>query len=420
MPRVLSICLAACPASRMSASDPLTPQVATARRLAGQKRRSAVLYTCNTSLCGQLAQVVKANLAAINIDVAGQSFPEDVYFARLARQGEPFDLAFGGWVADYPDPDDFLNFLIGSGGAGTLPPFEDPGYQRKVRTAATLDGPVAPSRTASSTRTSLETTPAVGRVRQLRLTRLPLGADGMPGLPARLRDGSGSALHPPLSIANECRTRPPSARLPPLDERRSDTFGLDWPAPLTVRDVAAELRCSEDEVRALIRNGELQTVACWIRPGLVPRHQLDDYLRRLQHRLERLGPILNSAVAFARVRRWPLRLVLQQSTLGSERRRALSRVQGERSGQRSATAPGGRGISSASRDSCRCNPRATTRRDTNHHEPSRAPGQTAIRPRLGTKGRYGCDPQDRHRHQSPWSRTRTSAEPAREAGSRPS
>ena len=32
---------------------------------------------------------------------------------------------------------------------------------------------------------------------------------------------------------------------------------MDWPAPLTVREVSAELRCSEDEVRALIRDGEL-------------------------------------------------------------------------------------------------------------------------------------------------------------------
>lgn len=62
---------------------------------------------------------------------------------------------------------------------------------------------------------------------------------------------------------------------------------MEWPAPLTVREVAAELDCAEDEIRALIREGELQTVACGIRPGLVPRHQLDDYLRRRGHRLER-------------------------------------------------------------------------------------------------------------------------------------
>jgi excisionase family DNA binding protein len=61
---------------------------------------------------------------------------------------------------------------------------------------------------------------------------------------------------------------------------------MDWPAPLTVREVAVELSCSEDDVRALIRDGELQTVACGVRPGLVPRHRLDDYLRRHRSRLE--------------------------------------------------------------------------------------------------------------------------------------
>jgi excisionase family DNA binding protein len=60
---------------------------------------------------------------------------------------------------------------------------------------------------------------------------------------------------------------------------------MDWPEPLTVREVSAELRCSEDEVRALIHDGELRTVACGIRPSLVPRHELDDYLRRHRQQL---------------------------------------------------------------------------------------------------------------------------------------
>jgi excisionase family DNA binding protein len=59
---------------------------------------------------------------------------------------------------------------------------------------------------------------------------------------------------------------------------------MDWPEPLTVREISAELRCSEDEVRALIRDGELRTVACGIRPGLGPRHEFDAYVRRLEHR----------------------------------------------------------------------------------------------------------------------------------------
>jgi excisionase family DNA binding protein len=59
---------------------------------------------------------------------------------------------------------------------------------------------------------------------------------------------------------------------------------MDRPAPLTVPEVAAELGISEDDVRALIRDGELDTVACGVRPGLIPRHRLDDYLRRLERR----------------------------------------------------------------------------------------------------------------------------------------
>ncbi|HJU35836.1 MAG TPA: excisionase family DNA-binding protein [Gaiellaceae bacterium] len=59
---------------------------------------------------------------------------------------------------------------------------------------------------------------------------------------------------------------------------------MDWPAPLTVREISVELRCSEDEVRGLIRDGELRTVACGIRPGLVPRHEFDAYVRRLERK----------------------------------------------------------------------------------------------------------------------------------------
>jgi excisionase family DNA binding protein len=59
---------------------------------------------------------------------------------------------------------------------------------------------------------------------------------------------------------------------------------MERPEPLTVQEMAAELACSEDDVRALIRAGELRTVACGIRPGLVPRHVFDAYRRRLRHR----------------------------------------------------------------------------------------------------------------------------------------
>jgi peptide/nickel transport system substrate-binding protein len=120
---------------------PFRPDVTAARRLAGDRARTAILYTCNRSPCDQAAQVLKTNLAAIGIAVQVKTMPTAAIFARLARKGEPYDLALvGGWIADYPDPADILSYVIGSG-AGTFPSFDDPSYRRKVAAAAALVGP---------------------------------------------------------------------------------------------------------------------------------------------------------------------------------------------------------------------------------------------------------------------------------------
>ena len=118
---------------------PLSGDLAAARRLAGSKRRTAVLYTCNQTPCDKQAQIIKTDLAAIGIDVQIKTFPIAALFARMARRGEPFDLAWGSWLADYPDPDDFLNLLLESG--DILPTFNDPAYVRKLTAAAKLTGP---------------------------------------------------------------------------------------------------------------------------------------------------------------------------------------------------------------------------------------------------------------------------------------
>ena len=117
---------------------PLTPDIATAKRLAGGKRRSAVLYACNVPPCDQLAQIVKANLAAISIDVQIKTFSLSAVFDRLNNKGEPYDMALMGWIADYPDPSQFLNILLLS---GVFPTLDDPTYKRKLLAAAQLSGP---------------------------------------------------------------------------------------------------------------------------------------------------------------------------------------------------------------------------------------------------------------------------------------
>jgi excisionase family DNA binding protein len=54
------------------------------------------------------------------------------------------------------------------------------------------------------------------------------------------------------------------------------------PQQLTAQQVADELGVGVDDVRGLIRAGELQTLACGIRPGLVPRREVEAYVRRLR------------------------------------------------------------------------------------------------------------------------------------------
>lgn len=51
---------------------------------------------------------------------------------------------------------------------------------------------------------------------------------------------------------------------------------------LSVEQAAEELGCTVEQVRLLIREGELQTLHCGIRPGLVPRREVDAYARRLR------------------------------------------------------------------------------------------------------------------------------------------
>ncbi len=117
---------------------PPAPDLAAARRLAGSKRRTAVFYTCNQSPCDVMAQLVKSGLAAIGIDVQVKTFPLLALFQREGRKGEPYDLGFGEWLVDYPDPDDFLNLLLEGKEFST---FDNPMFARKLADAAKLSGP---------------------------------------------------------------------------------------------------------------------------------------------------------------------------------------------------------------------------------------------------------------------------------------
>ena len=89
-----------------SAVYPVTPDLAKARALASGQGRTAVLYSCDYAACRQQAQIVSDDLAAIGLHVEVKIFDHATLYARLATPTEPFDIAFGTWLTDYPDPAD--------------------------------------------------------------------------------------------------------------------------------------------------------------------------------------------------------------------------------------------------------------------------------------------------------------------------
>jgi YVTN family beta-propeller protein len=130
------------PGYRAAHVYPLTPDLAKARQLiraAHAAGRTAVLWTFDIFPAPEQAQLVKDDLARIGLNVQIQTFPSTPYFARLDTPGEPFDLAYSGWVDDYPDPDDFLNALLDDSANG--PTFDDPRAQQQLAAAARLTGP---------------------------------------------------------------------------------------------------------------------------------------------------------------------------------------------------------------------------------------------------------------------------------------
>jgi YVTN family beta-propeller protein len=129
---------------------PFRPNLEKARRLVGGQRRTAVLYTYNEPASARVAQIVKSNLGAIGIDVDIKPFSRGIFFKRISKENEPYDMALTGWFVDYADPADFLSLLDGrtldetsylSDAFPNLARFDDPTFNRRLVAAEKLSGP---------------------------------------------------------------------------------------------------------------------------------------------------------------------------------------------------------------------------------------------------------------------------------------
>jgi DNA-binding SARP family transcriptional activator/ABC-type transport system substrate-binding protein len=132
------------PAPAADASPPPGPDLDRARALAGSRRRTAVLYTCNEAPCPQQARIIQRNLAAIGIAVKVRALPKPRMYAYVSRRGAAYDIVTTGWSADVGDPADFVGRLdgdtIGPEQNANLSYFDAPAVSTRIHAAARLTG----------------------------------------------------------------------------------------------------------------------------------------------------------------------------------------------------------------------------------------------------------------------------------------
>ena len=125
------------------------PDLRRARVLARGRTRSgkAVFYARDDPRNQAVAQIVKANLAKIGLDVEIRTYPSPVALDKIGTRGEPFDIAIFGWTCD-PDPECFLGRLDGRTITAShnidFAYFDSPRYNRQLTQASAL--PLGPRR----------------------------------------------------------------------------------------------------------------------------------------------------------------------------------------------------------------------------------------------------------------------------------
>ena len=136
----------ACPAFATGGSTRSRPDLARARRLAGPGHHHANLLICDDAPCRQRAQIVRANLAKIGIDVHIQELP----FRRSSRaKGSPAPTGTSRSSAGAPTSPIPRTSSTSCYEAAIDPRhptynfshFNDPAYNRRLDAAARLSGP---------------------------------------------------------------------------------------------------------------------------------------------------------------------------------------------------------------------------------------------------------------------------------------
>jgi YVTN family beta-propeller protein len=117
-----------------------------ARRLAGSIHATAVLYTCDTAPCPQVAAVLSSDLGRIGIRLRVKTFPLGVLYQKATLPNAAYDILAYGWAPDWLDPANVLGPFLQTSAIGTpnnanFANFADPRYAAQFAAASRLYPP---------------------------------------------------------------------------------------------------------------------------------------------------------------------------------------------------------------------------------------------------------------------------------------
>jgi ABC-type transport system substrate-binding protein len=119
------------------------PDLRRARALARGHTRSgkAIFYARDTMLGQAVAQIVRADLRKIGLQIEIKTFPQEVALEKMGTRGEPFDIGFFGLTCGF-DPTCFLGTLGGRTITATksinFSYFDSPRYNRLLAKVSAL------------------------------------------------------------------------------------------------------------------------------------------------------------------------------------------------------------------------------------------------------------------------------------------
>jgi peptide/nickel transport system substrate-binding protein len=119
----------------------LTQEVAKAQSLLGGQT-PPILELWYTIHWQPVIDLVAEELANVGLIVHLTPFASGRdFYSSLSAPGAAYDIAFNGWLADYPDPFDFLNILLDPQYGNDYPNFSDPGFLSQLNAAISLVPP---------------------------------------------------------------------------------------------------------------------------------------------------------------------------------------------------------------------------------------------------------------------------------------